>query len=176
MQAEARRCFALLKVLPTVEQWEMLLSSEASTSVIAGAGSGKSTTLIHRLLIFHKLLGIPLDEMHVFSFTKASVRDFQQKRVTQLLNWEKLVEGKTETPQRREELTKAATRVVSTFHSALYQLRAATHPGAIGTPFDMLGNKAATEEDQGNFNPFLAAKLSAAQREIVNAAHTRAYH
>ncbi len=57
-QAQARQCLVRLGAAPTDHQWEMILAPTTSTYVIAGAGSGKSTTLILRLLVMHKLLGI----------------------------------------------------------------------------------------------------------------------
>ncbi len=174
-QAEARRCVSLLGVEPTPDQWQMILAPTSTTCVIAGAGSGKSTTLILRLLVLHKLLNIPLDEMHVFSFTRASTRDFQEKLAQRLACWEERVEQRSVSEERRAELRTSAQRVVSTFHSVIARLRSAVLMGEVAGFFDLLGERAATEEDMQHFNPFLTAKLSAQQREILNAAHTRAY-
>src|SRR6266568_219585 len=85
LQEKARRCLEQLGVFPTVQQWEMILAPTSSTCVIAGAGSGKSSTLILRLLLLHKLLNIPLDDMHVFSFTRASIKDFRQKLADKII-------------------------------------------------------------------------------------------
>ena len=80
IQEEVRQSLAQLSVQePSEAQWDMILTPYHSAYVIAGAGSGKSTTLILRLLVLHKVLHIPLDEIHVFSFTRASTQDFQQK-------------------------------------------------------------------------------------------------
>jgi hypothetical protein len=176
VQARARQCLDLLGSAPTADQWKMILSPTTSTCVIAGAGSGKSTTLILRLLILHKLLGIALDEMHVFSFTKASTEDFQNKLASQLARWEERMERRQVTEQRREELQKAARRVVSTFHSVIARLRPAVIMGDFPGFFDLLGDTPPGEDEVTNFNPFLLAKLSAQQREVLGAAHTAAYY
>ena len=41
--------------MPTEDQWKMILSDHPASSVIAGAGSGKSTTLVLRV-VFYGLL------------------------------------------------------------------------------------------------------------------------
>jgi len=143
----------------------MILSPSTSTCVIAGAGSGKSTTLILRLLVLHKLLGIPLNETHVFSFTKASTEDFQDKLASQLASWEERLERRQVTGQRWEELKKATRRVVSTFHSVIARLRPAVIMGDFPGIFDLLGDRPPGEDEVTNFNPFLLAKLSAQQRD-----------
>lgn len=53
-QAKARACLERLGAHPTDAQWSVILSSAVSTNVIAGAGSGKSTALILRILVLHK--------------------------------------------------------------------------------------------------------------------------
>ena len=63
---------------PTAAQSEMIFCSQRNANVIAGAGSGKSTTLILRVLFLVKVMGVPLDEITIFSFTKHSVREFSE--------------------------------------------------------------------------------------------------
>lgn len=64
---------------PTEDQTQLIYSQNRSTRVIAGAGAGKSTTLVLRVLMLHKYLKIPLNKITVFSFTKASCKEFQDK-------------------------------------------------------------------------------------------------
>lgn len=177
LQAEAKGCLTMLKANPTPRQWDLILAPTASTCVIAGAGSGKSTTLIWRLLVLHKLLRIPLDDMHVFSFTRASTEDFQEKLATQLARWEEIIERRPMTDQRRAELQKIAQRAVSTFHSTIARLcRTALPGGNIQSDFfDLLDNRFSEEAALESFNPFVTPTLSARQAEILNAAHTNAY-
>jgi superfamily I DNA/RNA helicase len=185
LQAEAKRCLMLLGEKPTEKQWEMILASTTSTRVSAGAGSGKSTTLILRLLIMHKLLGIPLDEMHVFSFTSKSTEEFREKLKNKLIRWEEVIEHKALTDQERKGVEKRVKRVVSTFHSVLYRLRNEVLPDAVPASeiFDTLkekrasnnGSPALPEEDSKDENPFLSSNISPRQDEVLNAAHARAY-
>lgn len=178
IQTQAREFLARLGEKPTASQWKMILSPTVSTSVIAGAGSGKSTTLILRILIMHKLLGISLDELHVFSFTRASTREFQEKLEKKLALWEGKIEGQEPTDERKQELSEQVKRTVSTFHSVIARLCRDVLPGGSleRSFFDLLGNKTSKEEtEQGSYNPFVNTNLSDEQSEILNAAHTNAY-
>jgi superfamily I DNA/RNA helicase len=179
LQAEARKCLKLLGEEPTDEQWKMILAPTSSTCVGAGAGSGKSTTLVLRLLILHKLLGIPLEAMHVFSFTRDSINDFQQKLQNKLIRWEEVIEPGVITEQRRSEIQALAKRTVTTFHSVLWNLCRDVMPGVdpSSSIFDMLDTKKSEDDDDGirSYNPFVSADLSDKQSEILTRAHQRAY-
>lgn len=185
LQAKARQYLAQLGEKPTGDQWKMILAATTSTRICAGAGSGKSTTLILRLLIIHKLLGIPLDEMHVFSFTTASVMEFREKLKEKLIRWEEVIEQKKLTDQERAGIEKLIERTVSTFHSVLFRLQKDVLPGVTPSSeiFDTLKEEKASkkkpptlpEEDFRSENPFLSANLSARQDEVLNLAHSRAY-
>jgi superfamily I DNA/RNA helicase len=175
--AEARRCLVRLGEDPTAAQWEMILAPTASTCVIAGAGSGKSTTLILRLLVLHKVLAVPLEEMHVFSFTRASTREFQRRLALMLARWEEVIEGRGVSEQRRAVLRAAAVRTVSTFHSVLAGLSRDVLPGGEGARryFDLLEHAPADEEALSGFNPFVTPTLSDAQARLLQAAHAHAF-
>ncbi|AMJ98668.1 hypothetical protein AVL55_11115 [Alteromonas macleodii] len=67
-----------LQFKPTDEQSKMIFCSQRNAYVVAGAGSGKSTTLIQRVIFLVKVLKVPLEEITIFSFTKASVEEFQK--------------------------------------------------------------------------------------------------
>ena len=43
---------------PSAAQWKMIFSDTPSTSVVAGAGAGKSTTLVLRILLLDALSGL----------------------------------------------------------------------------------------------------------------------
>lgn len=66
---------------PNSEQVKLIFSPFRNTLSIAGAGSGKTTSLINRLLFLHKQCKVPLEELTVFSFTRASVSDFRSKLI-----------------------------------------------------------------------------------------------
>lgn len=92
---------------PTDDQWEMIFSRDPSTCIVAGAGSGKSTTMVLRLLVLHKYLGIPKERIAVVTFTRESRKDFRRKLAEVFALW-----GVTLT----EEVT---GRIVRTFHSRI---------------------------------------------------------
>lgn len=99
---------------PTADQWKMILSNCPATYVIAGAGSGKSTSLVLRVIALNQYLDIPLDRISVFTFTKASRADFATKLRKRFADW-----GRSLTE-------KQARQVVRTFHSmVLRQARGA---------------------------------------------------
>lgn len=54
---------------PSTAQWKMIFSDTPSTYVIAGAGAGKSTSLVLRILLLHHYLGFELNAMTVVTFT-----------------------------------------------------------------------------------------------------------
>src|SRR5690606_15505338 len=74
-----QRLQAAGKALPTEDQFRMILSDAAMTRVVAGAGSGKSTTLVLRCIYLHFYLGVPWTQMSVVTFTRNSRRDFMRK-------------------------------------------------------------------------------------------------
>ena len=67
------------KFFPTDEQWKMILTPSRNAYVVAGAGSGKSTTLTLRLYVLIHVLRIPQEEISVFSFTRTSCADLRKK-------------------------------------------------------------------------------------------------
>ena len=176
VRTEAQRCLTLIGASPSPEQLEMIWSPSAVTRVIAGAGSGKSTTLVLRLLVMNKILGVPFSQIHVFSFTRASTADFREKLVTQLLRLQEHIEGHAPTDDRREEAQAIARSTVSTFHSALARLWYAA-PTTAPRPrfFDLLGHDDEKHDEPENTNPFLSGQLEYEQLKVVHAAHERAY-
>lgn len=175
IQREARRCLKILGEQPTASQWNMILSPASSTNVIAGAGSGKSTTLILRLLILYKLVGISLEELHVFSFTVVSTEAFRTKLLNMLKRWETLIDGqKTITPEREKELATMAKRTVSTFHSVLNSLARNIISGGPHQFFERLDDRPAAEDEQ-DAGPFVSSTITASQSEILTSVHVNAY-
>lgn len=72
---------------PTDPQWEMILSKSPSTCVVVGAGSGKSTTMVLRLLVLRYYLKVPESKITVVTFTRDSRFDFISKVVKVFTKW-----------------------------------------------------------------------------------------
>ncbi|WP_198140431.1 UvrD-helicase domain-containing protein, partial [Burkholderia oklahomensis] len=72
---------------PTDDQWRMIFSTTPSTCVVAGAGSGKSTTLVLRILLLHHYLGFELSSLTVVTFTNMSRWDFVAKLIETFALW-----------------------------------------------------------------------------------------
>lgn len=95
---------------PTPAQRKVIFSEATATTVLAGAGSGKSTTLVQRVLFMHKVLKIDLGTMAVFTFTRKSRHDFIRKLLEEAPNWDVVLSEKQ------------AQRLVRTFHSKALNL------------------------------------------------------
>jgi len=92
---------------PSSDQWKMILSRTPTTSVVAGAGSGKSTTMVVRLLVLYHYLEIEFSSLTVVTFTRESKLDFAKKLREVFLLWEH------EIPE------KQSLNIVRTFHSRI---------------------------------------------------------
>lgn len=113
--------------LPTLSQWNMILSPAMATRVIAGAGSGKSTALSLRAVFLHKFLGVPLDQITIVTFTRASRADMVKKLIRDMELFQ-------------VTLTEAAARkVVRTFHSMI--IEQAKDPLGDVIYFEQIGGK-----------------------------------
>lgn len=135
---------------PTNQQWEMILSNHPSTCVLAGAGSGKSTTLVLRIVFMLAHLGVKMDELTVVSFTNDSCNDLREKLVKQAPHWNLPIdEG-------------AAKEIVRTFHSALCRMGKAVLPGVIW--FENIGRNNKNPDDPEN--PF-ASSINDDQVELL---------
>lgn len=116
-----------VKHKPTGDQERLILSNARNIRVVAGAGSGKSTTLVQRLLVLHRDLGIPLDEITVFSFTNASCNDFRSKVIKEFSkNGIKISKDQSK-------------QLVRTFHSKVMQFNSALVKSR--KPFEFYGDK-----------------------------------
>ncbi|MDV3514696.1 UvrD-helicase domain-containing protein [Stenotrophomonas sp. C1657] len=146
---------------PTEEQWRMILSDHPATCISAGAGSGKSTTLVLRVVFMLQHLGVRDEELTVISFTRASCHDLRQSLRKVLGFW------------RGSEISeKWANRRVRTFHSVLCGLAETSLPGR--KLFTFLGDKEdpileAGEEDVDN--PITGSKLNDAQAAVIRKAY-----
>ncbi|WP_185633951.1 UvrD-helicase domain-containing protein [Burkholderia cepacia] len=98
------------RIGPTDNQLKLIFSTRAALPVLAGAGSGKSTSLVNRFLLATNYLNVHLRHITVFTFTRKSRRDFIEKLVEESQFWP--------TPITLKE----AEASVRTFHSKALQL------------------------------------------------------
>ncbi|MGL4272342.1 MAG: UvrD-helicase domain-containing protein, partial [Pseudomonas paracarnis] len=143
---------------PSAAQWKMIFSDTPSTSVIAGAGAGKSTSLVLRILLLSHYLGFELSSMTVVTFTRESRKDFINKLMEILNLWGQPLGSKD------------AQALVRTFHSRILPM-VRSLPG-----FERLQ---AFENLSGGFedadsNAF-DLRISDAQRQQMNACYHRLY-
>jgi hypothetical protein len=96
---------------PTEEQWRAILSPAQNTLVVAGAGSGKSTALVGRVVVLHCYLKVPLEHITVFSFTRRSTAEFRDRLHDALAERGVCVSRRT------------VERRVRTFHSKVLEFR-----------------------------------------------------
>lgn len=126
---------------PTDEQKKFILTPYRNASVVASAGSGKSTTLAYRLVVMIAYLGIPPHEISVFSFTKNSSKDLREK-VEDLFT-------KLEVDQTDINFNK----LISTYHSKLYRLKPRGFSLFGGRPAKNNENTSGEAEDIDHENP-----------------------
>lgn len=142
---------------PSDEQWAMILSPAAATRVIAGAGSGKSTTLVLRVVFMLCHLGIDPQRLTVISFTNASCAQLRARLLDALAFWGYPFDAE------------AARRCVRTFHSAIAQQARALLGEARW--FEQLDARDAGEPD----NPLAGARLQPAQRRLLQQVYRDGY-
>ncbi|WP_213879333.1 UvrD-helicase domain-containing protein [Pseudomonas sp. dw_358] len=136
---------------PSAAQWKMIFSQAPATTVMAGAGSGKSTSLAMRLLVMHHYLGYSLDSITVITFTRESRKDFIKKMVQLFDLWEINISNGQ------------AQGTVRTFHSRLLP-QVHSLPGLADVRvFETLG--------AGTGNPF-DLRINEAQRSLMNACYS----
>lgn len=139
---------------PTAAQWKMIFSGAITTCVVAGAGSGKSSSLALRIVLLTQYLEVPLSDISVVTFTRASREDFAERLVRLLNLWGQAV-----------SMADAYARV-TTFH-AMVLAWARTMPGFTQLrAFESLGGG----EDAGDS---FQLKVNAAQREQLNGCFQR---
>ncbi|MFM0042144.1 UvrD-helicase domain-containing protein [Paraburkholderia sediminicola] len=95
-------------------QWDMILSNDPATYVVAGAGSGKSTSLVLRVIALNLYRGIDRGRISVFTFTKESRLDFISKLRKRMAQWG------------QELPLDEARSVVRTFHSMVLRMARAS--------------------------------------------------
>ncbi|NWB26872.1 UvrD-helicase domain-containing protein [Pseudomonas gingeri] len=147
---------------PSTAQWKMIFSDTPSTSVIAGAGAGKSTSLVLRILLLTHYLGFELDSLTVVTFTRESRKDFIAKLIEVFALW-----GRTLSP-------KDARDVVRTFHSRILPMVRSLPGFAQLQAFENLSARTLFEDEGADSNPF-DLRINDAQRQQLNACYHRLY-
>ncbi|MGY2288343.1 UvrD-helicase domain-containing protein [Pseudomonas sp. SDO528_S397] len=145
---------------PSAAQWKMIFSDTPSTSVIAGAGAGKSTSLVLRILLLTHYLGFELSSMTVVTFTRESRKDFIAKLMEIFGLWGQ--------PLAINE----AQAVVRTFHSRILPMVRSLPGFERLQAFENLGARADAGFDEADSNPF-ELRINEAQRQQLNACYHR---
>ena len=144
---------------PSDEQWAMILGDSPVTRIFAGAGSGKSTTLVLRVVFMLCHLGIAPERLTVISFTNASCTQLREQLIRVLGFW-------------NFDFDPASARqCVRTFHSAM----AAMTRDVLGKPvwFEQLDEKGASPLDLDN--PLTASRMRPAQQRLLKQAYQTCY-
>lgn len=145
---------------PSEDQWKMILSTTPTTSVVAGAGSGKSTTMVLRLIVLYHYLKIDLSGLTVVTFTKESKLDFAKKvrEVFDLWGY--------------EVSEKKSLEIVRTFHSRILSFAKSIDGLSDVKAFEFLDNKPGEDEKDGSM---LNVKLGETQLDLMNATYQELY-
>jgi len=144
---------------PSQEQWAMILSRSPVTRIFAGAGSGKSTTLLLRVVFMLCHMGVEPGRLTVISFTNASCAQLREQLVRVLGFWQVPFDAQQ------------ARQCVRTFHSATAQL--AREVLARPVWFEQLDDKAAAADEPDN--PLATARLRPAQVRLLKQAYQQCY-
>ena len=145
--------------IPSKAQWEMILSKTPTTSVVAGAGSGKSTTMVLRLLVLRHYLGIDFRNMTVVTFTVESKLDFAKKvrQVFKLWDYDIPVED--------------SLKIVRTFHSRILSFARCLPGMSDVAPFEFLEKDGSTKEKGSMFQ----VRMGEAQLTLMNNCYMKLY-
>ncbi|WP_147479724.1 UvrD-helicase domain-containing protein [Pseudomonas amygdali] len=150
----------LLEHQPSESQWEMILSKTPTTSVIAGAGSGKSTTMVLRLLVLHHYLGIRFESLTVVTFTRESKLDFAHKVREVFKLW-------------KYDITKEESLdIVRTFHSRILSFTRSLPGLEKAQAFEFLDLKNEDDEKAGSM---FQVKLKPEQLNLMNNCYQSLY-
>jgi DNA helicase-4 len=143
---------------PSDQQWAMILSRGAATRVFAGAGSGKSTTLVLRVVFMLCHLRIDPGSLTVISFTSASCAQLREQLCRVLEFWNFPFDATQ------------ARQCVRTFHSAMGVL--AREQWGAPRWFEQLDERAGDGEPD---NPLTASRLKPAQTALLRQAYESCY-
>lgn len=157
---------------PTEDQWKMVLSNHPATCVIAGAGSGKSTTLVLRVAFMLCYLGVRPSDMTVVSFTRESCKELREK-LFKVLSFERWQGHLTQSDA--DDLKNVCDKLISTFHKALSSVAKVKFKGI--NWFDMLKDGNSDDNDDDDLdNPFASSsKLSELQKSLLLEAYIECF-
>ncbi|MGP0174724.1 UvrD-helicase domain-containing protein [Pseudomonas sp. NCHU5208] len=138
---------------PSEEQWTMILCRAPLARIFAGAGSGKSSTLVLRVVFLLCHLQIEPTRLTVISFTNASCHELRERLQRLLDFW---------------HYPHDAHQCVRTFHAAM----AALAKERLGNPrwFEQLD-----EPNDEPDNPLAGGRLRPAQQRLLKQAYQNAY-
>ena len=146
---------------PSAAQWKLVFSDTPTTCVVAGAGAGKSTSLVLRVVLLHHYLGFELDALTVVTFTRESRKDFINKLQQVFV----LYDIKLTLEKARE--------VVRTFHARILPMVRSLPEFAEVQAFESLSNSAAGRgANEGDSNPF-DLRINDAQRQQLNRCYSQ---
>lgn len=148
---------------PSAAQWKMIFSDTPSTSVVAGAGAGKSTTLVLRILLLSHYLGFELDSMTVVTFTRESRKDFINKLIEIFTLWGQPLN------------LKQARELVRTFHSRILPMVRSLPGFERLQAFENLSDRPQSGVEEVDSNPF-DLRINDAQRQQLNACYHRLFN
>ena len=148
---------------PSAAQWKMIFSDTPSTSVVAGAGAGKSTTLVLRILLLSHYLGFELDSMTVVTFTRESRKDFINKLIEIFTLWGQPLN------------LKQARELVRTFHSRILPMVRSLPGFERLQAFENLSDCPQSGAEEVDSNPF-DLRINDAQRQQLNACYHRLFN
>ena len=148
---------------PSAAQWKMIFSDTPSTSVVAGAGAGKSTTLVLRILLLSHYLGFELDSMTVVTFTRESRKDFINKLIDISTLWGQPLN------------LKQARELVRTFHSRILPMVRSLPGFERLQAFENLSDRPQSGAEEVDSNPF-DLRINDAQRQQLNACYHRLFN
>ncbi|WP_347929971.1 UvrD-helicase domain-containing protein [Pseudomonas helvetica] len=147
---------------PSAAQWKMIFSDTPSTSVIAGAGAGKSTTLALRILLLTHYLGFELDSLTVVTFTRESRKDFINKLIGLFAVWGRALSQKD------------ARDLVRTFHSRILPMVRSLPGFERLQAFENLNGRSLFDDAEVDSNPF-DLRINDTQRQQLNACFHRLF-
>lgn len=138
---------------PSDEQWAMILCRAPLARIFAGAGSGKSSTLVLRVVFLLCHLEVEPKRLTVISFTNASCHELRE-RLQRLLDFWRYPHD--------------VRQCVRTFHAAMATLA----KESLGNPrwFEQLDDPG-DEPD----NPLAGGRLRPAQQRLLKQAYQNAY-
>lgn len=157
MRADAGRYLAPDQQ-PTADQWKGVFSGSATTSIVGAAGTGKTLTLLLRVIYLHLYLHVPLTEITILTLSRESRQDTATELQRILEAW------------KREISLEAALGVVKTARSAVIEQIRSVAGLAGSMPFEVLSDAHLSALDDGR--PFDSALTDRQRMEMEKCFNT----